>query len=104
MRLACTVVDAVFSAYHVKLFAAAAGDAHVDAPDAKLCVARDEDCDDILDMTDFCPADSKNNTDTDADGVGDLCDTDDALEPNRIAFFDGFNDATGGWTQTGVWN
>jgi hypothetical protein len=51
------------------------------------CAVDDDDCDQIPNAIDLCPADPDDGTDTDADGVGDACDPSPTLAGDSIAMF-----------------
>ena len=92
--LACAGCDKLFGVTHVDLEADSGG-----------CLSGDEDCDGLTNSTDNCPADFGTALDDDADGVGNACDPDTGgNEGNVIAFFDGFDDASGNWSiKSGPW-
>jgi len=68
------------------------------------CPANDDDCDELLDDVDPCPADPGNANDEDGDGVGDACDPNLAMPGDAITSFSGFATDDGNWQiLTGDW-
>lgn len=64
----------------------------------------DEDGDLRDDACDNCPLDANDQTDTDRDGIGDLCDPHPMFAVERRALFDGFNaDSATGEIYAGNW-
>ena len=98
LLLACAGCDALFGLDSVRSHDARSSD-------ASPCATGDEDCDGLPNAQDLCPADADTSADSDGDGVGDACDADPSgAEGNHIAFFDGFDDNTGGWAiKSGPW-
>jgi hypothetical protein len=95
--LVCTGCDKLFGVTYVEL--------ERDGGDMS-CLAGDEDCDGVKNDSDACPADADPAmADEDSDGVGNACDPDTGgNEGNVIAFFDGFDDASGNWSiKSGPW-
>lgn len=90
LLIACGGCDFVFNLDHL--------------PPVPTCAEDDEDCDSAANADDLCPADPDSGEDKDGDGVGDACDPDLTDNGNLIAYFDGFNDNSGGWAiKSGAW-
>ena len=61
------------------------------------CPANDDDCDELLDDVDPCPADRGDTADEDGDGVGDACDPNLGVPGDTITSFSGFATDDGSW-------
>lgn len=73
-------------------------------PDADPVTGHDEDGDGVDDGLDVCPGLSDDQTDGDADGVGDLCDPNAGTGTEVLLYFDGFASDGGHWTgHRGTW-
>lgn len=76
----------------------------IDAPavDAGPCGTHDEDVDGFADGCDLCPM-FADMTDTDGDGIGDLCDPAPADPSDHLVLFDPLVQAASDWTAVGTW-
>jgi hypothetical protein len=104
--VACAGCDKLFGVNHVDLRGdGLREDGETADADIPTCLGGDEDCDGLKNFEDFCPGDFDTKQDDDADGVGNACDPDTfGAEGNDIAFFDGFEDASGSWSiKSGPW-
>ena len=66
------------------------------------CPLDDDDCDQLLDDVDPCPADPGNEDDEDGDGVGDDCDPNVGVATDRRLDFDGFKGNDDRWVANGT--
>ena len=83
-------------------FAAAGCDGVFGLDRLYVCAADDDDCDELRDAVDLCPAGPGGAADQDGDGVGDDCDpnVDDAVD--RLLEFDSFALPDARWTARGT--
>ncbi len=65
------------------------------------CPADDDDCDELLDTVDPCPADPGDADDEDGDGVGDECDPNIGEAIDQRLEFDGFTTKDARWMARG---
>jgi hypothetical protein len=63
------------------------------------CPLDDDDCDELLDAVDPCPADPGGREDEDGDEVGDACDPNLGVATDRLLDFDGFHGEDPRWTE-----
>src|SRR5688500_6759848 len=67
-----------------------------------VCEADDDDCDEIRDAIDLCPAGAGGATDEDGDGVGDDCDPNVSDPVDELLEFDSFAHADERWVGRGT--
>lgn len=67
-----------------------------------VCRGDDEDCDELRDNVDPCPADPGTDADQDGDGIGDDCDPNIALAVDEVLELENFSTADPRWTTRGA--
>jgi hypothetical protein len=66
------------------------------------CPLTDDDCDQLIDSNDPCPADPGDNADRDGDGIGDVCDPNVTQPIDALLEFESFTSLDPRWTERTV--
>ncbi|HEY5920158.1 MAG TPA: hypothetical protein VIV11_00750 [Kofleriaceae bacterium] len=85
----------------IALVALAGCDVVFNADHVYECPLDDDDCDELRDRVDPCPADPGDDADEDRDGVGDECDPNVGVPNDSLLEFESFTESGNAWTARG---